>query len=344
MAARVLLTGATGLIGFRVLLTFLETGHTVRFTARSEEKLQKVFSNPAIGKLNPGDRLSGVVISDVTADAAFLVALQDITHIVHVGAPAPDPNIAEPMEQIYLPTVQGSRNILSAAKNTTSVKRVVITSSIVGQMPFPPDPDSIVTPSTRIQLPGSGSPPKTFQNNSQAYIMGKLHEMRNTETFIREEKPHFSVSYCFPGYVFGRNELVLNAEMARGMVSSSMLLLTGITGGDVPFPMHGGYAHIDDVADVHVKALFLNPPQTSSVTSFGICAPVEFNNAFGIVQNVFPKATTDGVFSQGQFLMLPLAYDSSETERTLGMKFKSFEDSFIDTAAQYLETLHRERA
>lgn len=75
----VLLTGATGLIGFRVLLELLKNDYSVRFTARSQEKALKVLSNPAIQNLRPGDRLTPFIVSDILVDGAFDATLKDIT-------------------------------------------------------------------------------------------------------------------------------------------------------------------------------------------------------------------------------------------------------------------------
>lgn len=91
MAATILITGATGLIGFRILLAAIAAGHNVRYTTRSEEKAKMVSSNTAVQKLAPGNRLSPIIIPDFGADGAFDSALQGVTHIIHAGSPVPFP-------------------------------------------------------------------------------------------------------------------------------------------------------------------------------------------------------------------------------------------------------------
>lgn len=103
MPAKFLITGASGLIGFRILLTVLEAGHEVRYTVRSEEKARIVASNPAVQKLGAGDRLSSVVIPDLTVDGVFDAALRGITHVIHVGSPVPAPHF-DPQTQVFEPT------------------------------------------------------------------------------------------------------------------------------------------------------------------------------------------------------------------------------------------------
>lgn len=103
MPSTFLITGASGLIGFRILLNALEAGHDVRYTVRSEEKANIVSSNPAVQKLGAGDRLSAIVISDSTVDGAFDSALEGVTHIIHTGSPVPMPHF-DPKTQIFEPT------------------------------------------------------------------------------------------------------------------------------------------------------------------------------------------------------------------------------------------------
>lgn len=105
MAATFLITGASGLIGFRILLLALAAGHNVRYTVRSDEKAKVVFSNPAIKELGitTGDRFSPVVIPDFTVDGAFDTAMDGVTHVIHAGSPVPVPTF-DPITQVYEPT------------------------------------------------------------------------------------------------------------------------------------------------------------------------------------------------------------------------------------------------
>lgn len=106
MAATFLITGASGLIGFRILLAVLAAGHRVRYTVRSEEKAQIVKSNPAVQKLGiaTDDRLSAVVIPDFTVEGAFDAALEGVTHVIHAGSPVPMPTF-DPRTQVFEPTL-----------------------------------------------------------------------------------------------------------------------------------------------------------------------------------------------------------------------------------------------
>lgn len=101
--------------------------------------------------------------------------------------------------------------------------------------------------------------------------------------------------------------------------------------------------HIDDLADVHLRVLEL-APTPDSPAAFGSCTTVEAFNTFDVVEKIFPKAVAEGTFSRGVMARLPISYDSSETERTLGIQFRSFESAVVDTATQYLQSLGKELA
>lgn len=354
MAPIILLTGATGLIGFRVLLTILAAGHTVRCAVRSEAKVKRLSSNPAIEKLSPGERLSFIIVPNICADGAYDAALKGVSHVIHVGAPVPVPG-KDPETEIYEPILKCIQGLLMSALHTPTVQRVVITSSIVANLPPAPPFTSVTdtasgpaTAASRIQL-NIVSPPK-FTNVFEAYHIGKINALNAADAFSRLYSPHFSIAHVVPGYVFGRNELATNATMLCTESSSDNLLLAALTGTVLPAPIHGSAAHIDDVAYVHLRALLLEPSASSSGSSFspkqdfGVSIPVVYDDAFDYVAAHFPKAVSDGVFSRGQLPTLPVAWDSSETETALEIKFRSFESAVVDLAGQYLDLLGKEKA
>ncbi|KAI0466711.1 putative cinnamoyl-CoA reductase [Xylaria cf. heliscus] len=340
MTTTILITGATGLIGFRILVATLEAGHTVRYTVRSEEKAITVASNPAVVKLAPGNRLSSAVIPDLTVDGAFDTALQGVTHVIHTGSPTPNP-VYDPTTQVFQPTVKISSGLLTSALRTPSVRRVVITSSIASNLP--PGPPTLIPVSASARVPLPDLVPGTFDHVYDAYMLGKQIELHNSDEFVRNRNPHFTISHVLPGYVFGRNELALDAAMMQTQNSSNNFLMMGMMGGEPPFPVHDGFAHIDDVADVHLRVAFMDP-QAEGPKDFGIATKVDYNTIFDHVEKAFPKAVAAGVFKRGKVPPLPVNYDSGDAEKLLGRKFKTFETAVIDVASQYLDKINKDKA
>jgi nucleoside-diphosphate-sugar epimerase len=82
----VLITGANGHIGFRTLVTALEHGYQVRAAIRSESKKYAIISAPSIIALNPGPRLSFIVVPDVTVDDAYGQAIKGAVYVIHLAS------------------------------------------------------------------------------------------------------------------------------------------------------------------------------------------------------------------------------------------------------------------
>ncbi|KAI1420764.1 putative cinnamoyl-CoA reductase [Xylaria sp. FL1777] len=344
MTNTILITGATGLIGFRILLAALAAGHNVRFTARSETKARTVSANPAVQKMltgnKDGNRLSSAIIPDLTVVGAFDTAMKGVTHVIHAGSPVPKPTY-DPTTEIFQATIGISSNILLAALKTPTVRRVVITSSIVCNLPLGPLPPTTTPVSACDRVPLPEPLPSSFDDVFSGYIYGKVVEMHQSDEFAKKQQPHFTISHVVPGYVFGRNELMLDAEMMRSQNSSNNFMVMGMTGGELPFPIHGAFAHIDDVAETHLKVAFLE--SEGPHRDFGIATKIDYGSIFDIVHKAFPKATAAGIFKRGSVPTLPVAYDSSDVEQLLG-HLRTFEDAVIDVAGQYLEKLGLEKA
>lgn len=191
--------------------------------------------------------------------------------------------------------------------------------------------------STRISPP---SPlPQKFDNVMEAYVVGKLVEMRDTDNFARAQSnsPHFTISHVVPGYVFGRNELALDTGMMQTQNSSNNFLMVGLLGGELPFPIHGGFAHIDDVAEIHLRVA-LNEAYAGK--DVGVATKVDYATIFDQIKDKYPEAVKAGIFKKGVVPTLPVEYDSSDAKGLLG-ELKSFETAVSDVAAQYLELLEK---
>lgn len=133
----VFITGATGHLGFRVLVDALEAGYKVRAAIRSQSKGDKILATPSIKELNPGNKLEFIIVPDMLAEGAYSEGIRGATYAIHVASPlASVYKDGDDAQKILIePAVKGTLNILNAAQGS-SVKRVVITSSVVAIMPW----------------------------------------------------------------------------------------------------------------------------------------------------------------------------------------------------------------
>lgn len=113
---RILVTGATGLIGFNIVEQLLSAGHEVRVLARSPEKAAGLFQNRC-----------EVLKGDITEPASIAPAASGCELVFH-AAGFPEQWMKDPaiFQQV---NVHGTRNVLEAAR-AAGVRRVVYTSTI----------------------------------------------------------------------------------------------------------------------------------------------------------------------------------------------------------------------
>jgi nucleoside-diphosphate-sugar epimerase len=202
-----------------------------------------------------------------------------------------------------------------------------------------PEPSAAVTsPSSRIPPPSAL--PKSFNHVMEAYVVAKQVELRDTDNLAKDQAkpPHFTSSHVMPGYVFGRNELALDTTMMQTQHSSNNFLMVGLLGCELPFPIHGVFAHIDDVAEVHLRVALDETDHASK--DVGIATKVNYRSIFDEIKDKYPEAVKSRIFKKGTVHTLPIEYDSSGAKGLLG-ELKSFEDAVSDVTAQYLELLQK---
>lgn len=185
-----------------------------------------------------------------------------------------------------------SAGLLQSALKSPSVQRVVMTSSMVANVS-----ENVKGPtlaSTRIPPPNPL--PETFNNVMEAYVVANMLELQDSNAFAEKNSPHFTISYVVPGYVFGRNELALDTTMMQTQNSSNNFLMIGLLGGELPFPIHGAFAHIDDVAEVRLRVA----PEEGPGRDVGVATKINYDSTVDAVQSEFPEALKAGVVQEGK--------------------------------------------
>ncbi|KAF2270983.1 NAD(P)-binding protein [Lojkania enalia] len=331
----VLITGATGHLGYRVLVDALKTGYRVRAAVRNHAKAAKILSAPSLKSINPGSNLQFVDVPDMLAPGAYDEAIKGATYVIHIASPLPAElkEGDDPEKVLINPAVQGTLNILEAAKKAGTVKRVVITSSIVAIMPLEqiasPDPDIVIDETSRTEL---AAPP--YANNLAAYCASKVKAFNDTEEWVKREKPGFDVINIHPSFIIGANELATTPEEAfMGTNSLALGLLVGKDIGSVP----GGSNHLLDTALAHVKALDSKVPgNTSYIVS---AAAHQWESAWEIFEREFPEAAKSGNFTKGNVVTTPMRFDTKKSEEILGMKYMGYEEQVKHVVSHYLTLL-----
>ena len=335
----ILITGATGHLGYRTLVLALEAGYSVRAAVRSQAKADKILAAPSIKILDPGPNLGFVYVPDIIADGAYDDALNGVKAILHIASPL-GISAEDHERDIITPAIKGTTNILKAAAKEPSVKRIVVTSSEAAIIPWAEimtvDNDRIYTAEDSAPDP-SGPYTSTFE----AYAAAKVKALNATREYVKIENPSFDVINIMPVFFVGKNELITDAKDI--LSGTNQFAFAPILGQNASNPTTGAMNHVDDVAKVHILSL---NPKVEGNQSFGVQAGgtegTIWDDGIEIVKRRFPEAVKDGRLpANGSQPTKKLRYDTSRTERVLGIKFQSFEDALVSVTEHYLELLEK---
>ena len=338
----VLLTGATGFLGFKVLVDLLKAGYHVRIAVRSESKLQKVLATPSLKTLKPTqEQLSWVVVPDLSVQGAYDEAAKGVKYIIHTASPIPTfggveaPDQSQYEEYFIKPAVAGAVGMLKSAVKAGTVKRVVITSSVVAILPFKyligESDGRVFTADDRIS---TAKGPYGFE--FEAYSASKAAALNETEAYMKKEQPGFDLISIVPGWIFGRDELITNVKDLT--IGSTNSVLAGLVlGSNNEIGYNGSSVLGDDTAKVHVLAL---DPQVNGNQAFITSLPMKWESAITVLEQDFAAAVADGrLNTKGKQPTLDIDIDMSKTEETFNLKFAPYEDQVKEVASQYLELL-----
>ncbi|KAH6695592.1 hypothetical protein F5X68DRAFT_272878 [Plectosphaerella plurivora] len=322
-----LITGVSGFVGFRVLAEALSRGRNVRAVIRKPEQAERIKNTesvrPHVAKLEFS------VVPDLLLPGAFDEVLHGVTEIIHVASPLPSsvPDSTDFQRDIVEPAIRGTMGVLESATKISSIRRVVVTSSMAAFLDMTyfvtPDDTRVFNAQSRTAPPGSDL---VASNAALAYCAAKATTLNATDRFIEERQPIFDIVNILPSLVVGKHELnQTREEVASG---TNLLALGVLLSTNIEAPSPGASVHIDDVARTHLDAL--DPSITGHrnyMCSSGGLEGTVWEDAKDIARKYFPKHVDDGTLSlSGTNTTKPIRLDSSATEEAFGWKFQSYEE------------------
>ena len=332
----VLLTGATGFIGFRTLIEALKAGYRVRAAVRNEGGIDRVKGAQSIQPYL--SQLEFVLVPKIEKEDAYYEAVKGVDLVIHLSSPTTSfetvPSENEFDEALIQPAVRGTLNLIQAvSKFSPTTKRIVITSSIVAIIEWPEmymETGTVFTEQSR--TPSISKPPSDLFS---AYGAGKVAALNATEEYVRTQKPHFEINHIGPAFVIGKNELArTRAEVLASTNFAALAPVLGNTYGPTPSTS----VFVDDIAKMHVLALDPKIPGGQFFLGVSEGSNTKWEDSLAVVKTHFPDAVASGTFPlTGTNPTKRLIFDNTYTEKTLGIKFASFEEQAKSVAGHYLE-------
>ncbi|GIY35260.1 cinnamoyl-CoA reductase 1 [Caerostris darwini] len=240
--ATVLVTGASGYVAAHIVKLLLEEGYKVRGTVRDAKNEEKV---KPLKELCPDATYPlELVEADLLKEETWKEAVKDCSYVIHTASPFPSAPPAN-ADDVIKPALDGTKNVLQACADSGSVKRVVVTSSIVaihGEMVMEEGKEYT-----------EGDWTNTESSSLDAYSKSKTLAERAAWDFVKElpEDKKFELAVINPGLVLG--------PVLSGTSSTSVEIIKKLLERSVPMVPKVNFAVCDvrDVALAHLKAMTL---------------------------------------------------------------------------------------
>lgn len=303
------------------------------------------------------DRIDRAVVPDNAVQGAYDKAFEDVNYIVHIAGVWPLPTL-HPDNDIYHPFMQSMKNVLTSAKASGTVKRIVFTQAGAGLV------DSEVgdtygrgmtqTLDEHVKVNSASltyTPP--LNSSHQAYCAAKAQCMDYLDQLRRSGAVPFDIVQVIPGTVIGPSEFVKTEDEAKKhMDRQSRALLF-----DDNTPRYAfGFVHVDDCAKVHIEALDEEKVPTGDIppwfvaaatTEQGLDGDQVWSKAVRAFEITLDREIQDGLFKLGKERAptnMPYRVDSSLTERMLccGERMWGLEESVMQVAGWYSQFAAKE--
>lgn len=194
----VLLTGGTGSLGASILAQLLSKGHSVTAVVRSVKKSGPFLTRKYTSEVESG-RLKLVEVPDMTVPHVFDDLVRTVDAIVHVATPLGKRDF---QSTLIDPTLAINESIFTASIKAFSVKRIIITGSIVSTMTLP---DTLFSPITVSADDYSTVTHEQSQSSlGRAYQYAKTSSEKKAWEFMKTAKPSFDLVVLLAPAITGK--------------------------------------------------------------------------------------------------------------------------------------------
>ncbi|GAA5907433.1 uncharacterized protein JCM6883_001207 [Sporobolomyces salmoneus] len=280
----ILVTGANGFIASHLVEQLLPFGYKVRGTTRSASKLsnlKKKWDAKYPGQFEIAE------VPDITVDGAFDDAVKGVSGVAHVAS---NVSFSSNYDEVVKDAVDGTLSALNSAHKEPTVKRFVLTSSVVavatGDRSREKDLKLTEKDYNHKTIEIAKSLPDDDPSKG-AYVYGasKTEGELAAWKWIKENKPSFEFSAVQPAFCVGE---ILDADSQRGSTAGFLRdLFTGKSDLVLHLLPDVAIVPVVDIAALHVGALLL--PDVKSQRLFAAPYAANWNDILSIFRSKYPN-------------------------------------------------------
>lgn len=333
----VMVTGANGYVASWLVKKLLDEGLTVHAAVRNPKNEKKIAHLIDAAKNSPGT--IKFFASDLLKAGSYKEAMEGCELVYHTASPF-TLDVKDPQKELIDPAVNGTANVLNSAKEVSSVKRVVITSSCAAI--YTDAIDTVNAPSGILTEEVWNT---TASLDYQPYSLSKTLAEKKAWQIESSQNQWDLVAINMPA-VFGPP---LNPH---NTTSESMNVLKMLGDGQLKMgaPKMGiGAVDVRDVAEAHYRAGFTPEAKGRYITSAHntdllqmaeVLLP-KYGNQFPLPKKAMPKwlLMLVGPFTNKLFtrkfiknnVNIPWKADNSKIKRELGMTFRPLKETMEDS-------------
>lgn len=333
----VLVTGATGYVAGRLIEKLLQEGISVHASVRDPTNHEKLKNLRELASENNGT--IKFFKSDLLVADSFMEAMENCEVVFHTASPF-TLAVKDAQKELIDPALLGTENILDSIDKTLSVKRLVLTSSVMAMYGDAIDAQSEVN---KTITESSWNSTSSLSNGPYSY--SKLLAEKKAWEYYKQQS-RWDLVVINPAFVMGPG--ISNTYTSESYKFMKQLI-DGSSKSGVPY-LSFGVVDVRDLAVAHYNAAFLPEAEGRNILCAGSVTMLEmgtmirkaFGKKYKVAKKELPKFL---VYIFGPFIGLnkawiknnvgwPLIFDNSKSKNQLGVNYRPLEETIVEFAEQ----------
>lgn len=332
------ITGGTGYIASWIVNDLLQQGHDVRITVRDKKNTEKYGHLLNIAEKSPGTLT--VYQANLLEKDSFDEAVNGVDYVMHTASPFIQDDEGDTQAKLIDPAVNGTKNLLASVNKSTSVKRVILTSSLA----------AIYSDNRDMRDKHLESLDESIWNDSSslthnAYSFSKTSAEKAAWDIVGKQN-NWDMVTIHPGFVMGPS---LTKRVDSTSINTLLRILKGEFKSGVP-DLEFIFSDVRDISKGHIAAAFsphatgryIISNQSGSLLTMGRIIEKAYPGTYKVPKRMIPKwlvwilAPSIGFTRQyvSKNIGFSIKADNSRSIKELGLEYLPLEKTVLDHVDQ----------